>query len=555
MLGENMMTKLVIICAIIVLSSPVFCQTTPNWLWVQHAGETDGVGGQAIATDSSGNSYVTGAFHGTAHIGTNSLTSNGDDDVFIAKLDNNGNYVWLRNVGGTGYDYGYSIAIDDNRNSYVTGRFEGTAIFGTTTLTSCGGDDIFVAKLDTNGNYIWAKKAGGQSDERCQSVTTDSSGNCYITGWFDNTVTFGTISLTCSGAVDIYIAKLDSNGNYLWAWKAGGIFQDLGNDIVTDSIGNCYITGWFINTVTFGTITLTSNDRYASLFIVKLDTNGYVLWAKQAGGTNNILGKRLAVDTTGNSYVTGNFEGTAIVGSTILNSTGNADIFITKLDSFGNFLWAKQAGGTSTDNACGIAIDEHMECNVMGSFTSIATFGTTQLISRGYSDIFVEKLDTNGNFKWVKQAGGAHSDYGNGIATDISGNSYVTGYCCESAMFDSLSLTGNLYGAFYVAMLPSDGTAVDDELIPETDNSSHLRNAYPNPFHKESNCQIKAEIPMQENGVLSIYNLRGQVVESHQLTSGAHEISFSGKDLAPGIYFYRLKTPTVNEVKKLILLR
>jgi hypothetical protein len=215
--------------------------------------------------------------------------------------------------------------------------------------------------------------------------------------------------------------------------------------------------------------------------------------------------------------VTGNFEGTAIVGSTILNSTGNADIFITKLDSFGNFLWAKQAGGTSTDNACGIAIDEHMECNVMGSFTSIATFGTTQLISRGYSDIFVEKLDTNGNFKWVKQAGGAHSDYGNGIA--------------------------------------SDGTAVDDELIPETDNSSHLRNAYPNPFHKESNCQIKAEIPMQENGVLSIYNLRGQVVESHQLTSGAHEISFSGKDLAPGIYFYRLKTPTVNEVKKLILLR
>ncbi len=429
----------------------IFAQINP-WLWAKNAGGTGHDYGYGIAVDASGNSYVTGCFAGTATFGSTTLTSSGDLDIFVAKLDNNGNWLWAKNTGGSYNDYGYGIAVDASGNSYVTGYFQGSATFGSTTLTSSGFNDIFVAKLDSNGNWLWAKKAGGTSNDEGYGIAVDACGNSYVTGYFCNSATFGSTTLTDNGLSDIFIAKLDSSGNWLWAKNAGGLGGDWGNGIAVDASGNSYVTGCFDSTTaTFGSTDLTNNGGY-DIFIAKLDSSGNWLWAKNAGGTSDVFGRCIVVDASGNSYVTGFFHGSATFGSTDLTNNGYYDIFISKLDSSGNWFWAKNAGGTSNDEGFGIAVDASGNSYVTGCFSGSATFGSTTLTSSGDRDIFIAKLDSSGNWLWAKNAGGTSDDRGHGIAVDASRNSYVTGYFYNYiATFGSTTLTSNGFCDIFVA--------------------------------------------------------------------------------------------------------
>ena len=313
----------------------LFCTTfifaqSEVWQWAKQAGGTYWDEGCDIAIDSSGNSYVTGYFYGTASFGSTTLTSSGDIDIFVAKLDSSGNWLWVKQAGGTSDDYGLGIATDSSGNSYVTGYFRGTASFGNTTLTSSGQDDIFVAKLDSNGNWLWAKKAGGTNNDEGRSIAIDSSGNSYVTGYFYSvTASFGSITLTSSGSYDIFVAKLDSSGNWLWVKQAGGNYWDMGYSIAIDSSGNSYVTGYFEGTASFGTTELTSSGDY-DIFVAKLDSIGNWLGAKKAGGTLWDWSNGIATDSSGNTYLTGYFSGTASFGGINLTSSGGEDIFVAK---------------------------------------------------------------------------------------------------------------------------------------------------------------------------------------------------------------------------------
>ena len=433
------MKKTLLIVLLLLSCVFIFAQVDP-WLWAKKAGGISGDYGNGIAVDASGNSYVTGYFQGSATFGSTNLTSNqGSTDIFVAKLDSNGNWKWAKNAGGSGQDSGNIIAVDASGNSYVTGYFQGSATFGSTNLTSNqGSTDIFVAKLDSNGNWLWAKNAGGTGTDYGYGIWVDASGNIYVTGYFRDTATFGTLpTLTSSGDTDIFVAKLDSSGNWLWAKKAGGSQADYGYSIAVDANGNSYVTGYFQGSATFGSTNLTSSGG-TDLFVTKLDSSGNWLWAKKAGGTNIDYGYGIAVDASGNSYVTGSFDTSATFGSTTLTSYGSTDIFVAKLDSSGNWLWAKKAGGSQADYGYGIAVDASGHSYVTGYFTNTATFGSTTLICNGYYDIFVAKLDSNGNWKWAKNGGGTGGDYGYGIAIDANGDSYVTGSFEGSATFGAL---------------------------------------------------------------------------------------------------------------------
>ena len=423
----------------------IFAQLNP-WLWATKAGGMGGDLCQGIAVDASGNSYVTGGFEGTAIFGSTTLESGGSQDIFVAKLDNRGNWLWAKKAGGTDSDYGYGIAVDASGNSYVTGYFySATATFGSTTLTNNGFANIFIAKLDSSGNWLWAKNAGysgcGTSGN---GIAVDASGNIYVTGDFSGSATFGSITLTSNGDSDIFIAKLDSSGNWLWAKNAGGTDYDYGQGIAVDASGNSYVTGYFESTTaTFGSTTLTSSG-FSDIFVAKLDSSGNWLWIKNAGGTDYYEGCGIAVDTSGNSYVIGWFEGSATFGSATLTSNGDDDIFVTKLDSSGNWLWAKKAGGTDYYEGCGIAVDASGNSYITGFFSDSATFGSTTLTSNGYCDIFIAKLDSSGNWLWAQNAGGTGSDWGHGIAVDAIGNSYVTGYFFSTAAtFGNITIYGS----------------------------------------------------------------------------------------------------------------
>ena len=421
----------------------IFAQLNP-WLWTKNAGGISEDWSYNIAVDVSGNSYITGYFKGSATFGSTNLTSKGCIDIFIAKLDSSGNWLWAKKAGGTDWDGGLGIAVDASGNSYVTGYFADSAIFGSTTLTGNEGDNIFVAKLDSNGNWLWVKKAGGTGYDGGLGIEVDASGNSYVTGDFSGTVTFGSTTLTSRGNSDIFVAKLDSSGNWLWAKKAGGKGYDKGHGIAVDAVNNIYVTGIFEGSATFGSTTLInkSSEYYYDIFIAKLDSSGNWLWAQNAGGTGSDWGNGIAVDASGNSYVTGYFDSDATFGSTTLTSNGGNDIFVAKLDSSGNWLWAKNAGASDTDSGNGIAVDASGNSYVTGYFLSTATFGDITLTSYGGTDIFIAKLDSSGNWLWAKNAGRTGGE-GNGIAIDNNGNSYVTGilFCNDTDSATSENIT------------------------------------------------------------------------------------------------------------------
>jgi Putative metal-binding motif/Beta-propeller repeat len=409
-------------------------------LWAKRGGGTAGEHGTSITVDSSGNTYITGSFTETATFETTSLTSDGTSDIFIVKYDSSGNVLWAKRGGGAGSEVSYGIAVDNSGNAYITGYFDETVTFGTKSLTSVGANDAFVVKYDSSGNVLWAKRGGGAGYEGSYGIAVDSNSHAYITGMFQGTATFGSTSLTSAGGNDTFVVKYDSSGNVLWAKRGGGISGDDSDGIAVDSSGNSYITGIFNETTTFGTTSLTSagsNDA----FVVKYDPSGNVLWAKKGGGVSGDFSYGIAVDSSGNSYITGIFNETATFGTTSLTSAGSNDVFVVKYDPSGNVLWAKKGGGTSGDFSYSIAVDSNSHAYITGMFQGTATFGSTSLTSAGASDVFVVKYDSSGNVLWANHEGGTNWDHGYGIAVDNSNYSYIIGDFKWIAAFGTTSLT------------------------------------------------------------------------------------------------------------------
>ena len=446
------MKKSIILCIMVLfMTSAVLTAQVHNWQWVKQALGTDSDRGNTIILDANGNSYITGYFMATAIFGADTLTSNGSYDTYVAKLDTIGNWLWARGAGGSSVDIGSGVSVDANGNSYSTGRFKGTAPFGADTLISSGNYDAYIAKIDADGNWQWAIQAGGSNYDSGSSIRVDANGNSYVTGAFKETATFGADTLTSSGGYDVYVAKIDTDGNWQWAKQAGGIGDDSGYDIIADA-NDLYVTGYFSETATFGADLLISyGDK--DIFAAKIDTDGNWQWVKQAGGSGEDRGYDIIADAN-DLYVTGIFKAIATFGTDILISSGDKDVFVAKLDTDGNnWQWAKRFGGTGTDEGHGISVDANGNSYVTGYFKGTATFGADSIASYGNLDIFVAKLDTDGNWQWVKHAGGTAMDFGSGITTDANGNLYVTGYFSATATFGAFTKTS--YGGtdIFVAKL------------------------------------------------------------------------------------------------------
>jgi Beta-propeller repeat/S-layer homology domain len=436
--------------------------------WAKSMGGSQTESAPSIVLDANGNIYTTGGFKGTADfdpgVGTSDLISAGDQDIFVSKLDSNGDFIWAKRLGGISVEESKSIDVDSNGNVYITGTFQGTADFdpgaGSYDLTSFGRYDIFVAKLDSNGNFVWAKSIVGTylfADDSGSGIVVDSNGNVYVTGTFQNTADFdpgaGTYNLTAAGNSDVFVLKLDDSGNFIWAKNMGGTGFAGGISIDVDPNGNIYTTGDFDGPADFdpgaGTFNLMGTDVY-SFFVSKLDGNGNFVWAKATGGMS------LQVDPNGNVYIGGAFGDTVDFDPSAetfnMSSEGIGDAFLSKLDSNGNFIWAKRMGGAGFDFAKSIVLDTSNSVYATGWFVGTADFdpgaGTFNLTAlSAEDDIFVSKLDSNGHFHWAKRMGGTVTDWGYGIALDAMGNVYTTGTFSFTADFDPNASVFNLTSA------------------------------------------------------------------------------------------------------------
>lgn len=347
--------------------------------------------GHGTAMDASGNMYTTGYFQGTADFdpgpATFHLTSAGSWDIFVQKLDPAGNFLWATRMGSSGLEAGSGIVVDAARNVYITGHFSGTVDFdpgpATASLTSAGNSDIFVQKLDDSGSLLWATRMGSTDADFGQDVTVDASGAVYVTGHFQGTADFdpgpGVVALTSAGSADVFVSKLDASGGLLWAERMGGTGFDAGNGLALDDSGSVFTTGYFQGTADFdpsaGTAQLTSAGGY-DVFVHGMDGDGNFGWARAMGGVEDDYGNSVAVDTAGNLYGLGDFEGTAAfdfgAGAANLTSAGQADIFVSRLSRNGDFVWVGQIGGAGLDQGKDIAVDGSGSVFVTGFFEGTA---------------------------------------------------------------------------------------------------------------------------------------------------------------------------------------
>ncbi|TAL59565.1 MAG: hypothetical protein EPN85_09050, partial [Bacteroidetes bacterium] len=223
-----------------------FCAFSQNWEWTKTAGghAIDKVTG--ITNDHFGNIFLTGYFDSTIAFDSTHLVSAGGTDIFIAKYDPDGVLIWAKQVGGQNDDYSSAISTDITGNCYVTGFFfiQGTiTTFGSTTVTQAGDADMFISKFTASGNLLWVRNGGSKGEDASFGIATDVSGNSYITGYFSGTALFGTTKITSLGYSDIFVAKYDAAGNMVWVKSGGGSYQDEAYAVSTDIAGNCYITG------------------------------------------------------------------------------------------------------------------------------------------------------------------------------------------------------------------------------------------------------------------------------------------------------------------------
>ena len=464
------MKKLYYLVLMLGLSGSGLNAQSVSFEWAKGLGSSETDAATSICVDHEGNIISIGTFKGTVDFnsgtGVNNLTSLGEDDIYILKTDAEGEFIWAVRMGGTQADYGLAITVDASGNIYSTGYFQHTVDFdpgsGSHDLTSNGGTDIYIQKLNSDGEFVWAKSVGGVAAlDIGYNIKVDNSGNVYTTGAFGNVVDFnpgtGIYSLISLGGYDIFIQKLDDSGEFVWAKRMGEASNfDIGYALDLDTDGNIYTAGIYRNTVDFdpgtGTYDLTSlggND----IFVQKLNTNGDFEWAKSIGGIgiSDVL-YALTLDDDNNIYATGGFSGIVDFDSGDstynLTSAGEDDMFVLKMDNAGDFVWATQMGGSLSDLGRSIAVDDIGSVYTTGyfrdQFTVSTHHGNETLTAEGGDDIFIQKQDAVGNIIWIKQIGSENHDRGLGLVLDNSDNIYTTGYYSDTTDFDTESGTLNL---------------------------------------------------------------------------------------------------------------
>jgi hypothetical protein len=565
--------KKILLSGIFLLAFIMAKAQQPAFKWAKNMGGNSFDYGYSIATDVGGNVYTTGYFNDIVDFdpgpGEFNSTSSGLKDIYISKLDSSGNFVWVKTFGGSAIDIGRCIKVDATGDIYITGYFGATVDFnpggGAFNMTSAGGSDIFILKMDASGNFVWARQFGGNKDDLGFSITMDLSGNIYATGDFSGTADFnpgtGIFNLKSAGLQDVFIAKLDTSGNFVWAKNSGGLNDDHGNAIEVDGAGNSYSIGYFQDTADFNPGTGVDNLVHTNsqgVFISKLDASGNYIWAKNFGGVNFNDGFSIALSGSGNIYTTGYFQDTADFdpGAGIANliSTGDQDIFILKLDTSGNFVWAKNVGSKSVDIGFFLDIDEDENSYITGIIQGITDFdpgvGMYKLKLTGNRNLFILKLNVSGNFVWAKTleiSSGIAEGYA--LALDKAENLYCTGHFTGTADFDTDSGIFNLNAIglddiFIYKMNKNASPTSDIKDNPFTNTVT----IYPNPTNGLFNILLSNPT---DKILIEVYNTLGALIYKHASSYKNYTIDLSNH--TNGLYIVKvMKDNNIIATQKII---
>ncbi len=352
------------------------------------------IGGNAIAYSTNGSSLT--------------LTASGSTrDAVIGSYSLNGNILWMNRYGSTGDDRAESICVDPFGNIFAKGEFEGTVSFGTSSLTSTGGQDLYLLKLTASGAEIWVRKEGGTGNEVTNNkVSSDSRGNFYSCGSTDAGLTIASTTISHTGAWGGYFVKYDSSGTVKWVVKTNNSGTSEGRGVVVDSFYDVYLVSNFTGSVTFldksnTGITYASTSGASDIAIFKVDSNGNFKWGKRTNGAGNEVALHIAIDTKSNIYINGYFDNGFGIGSFSQSSNGATDAFILMLDSAGNQKATKLFGGTSNDQNYFVHVDPLGVLYACGLFSNTVSFGGNTLTAAGQGDAYFAKSRIDSSYTFL----------------------------------------------------------------------------------------------------------------------------------------------------------
>lgn len=537
----NCLQNIGLITFFLCLINNLQAQTT---LFTQTFGSSDieQVGG--LQTNTQQDIFVIGTFGDDFNIGTKTLINNGIADIFVAKINVNGETIWAESAGSNDRDKVTGFQLFEDSVLYFSGTFWDNATFDNFSLSAIG-NALFIAKYDTSGQAVWVEKITGNGLKNIEEGKIDAQGNYYITGNFSNNLYFPNDTLTAVGTSDAFVAKYDKNGNQLWAKNAGFQAQSIATSIAINGINEVYIAGQFDGRIIFGNDTLFAAAQDFDLFFAKYDANGNVQFGKRFGGIFNNTNPKIEMGIFGKVIMAGTFIGLLNLDQNSIQTTNfDSDIFLATLDSDGNTLYHTQFGGNENEVLTSLTVNIE-DIYLSGFFRNSTSIGNINLStsSGNLQNILIQTTDNS------LQAQSSVISYG---SSQPSSMAFISPY------FDmpnsEIALAGTFQGSISLpsaAISPVSNGFTDIFLVgmnlPPVNTANQLLNQnininiFPNPTTDFINIRIGdfELLNQQETITAQLYNQIGQLQRTFFINKETEQVDIS--NLPKGIYYLIIK--------------
>lgn len=470
------------------------------------------------------------------------LTSVDSEDGFITKYNEQGQLLWIKQLAGTNTDRINGIVVANDNEIYIVGEFRDTIFYNNDSLISQNQVDLFVAKLDSSGQIIWAISAGGAGYASASDIAVMPNGNLAITGYFDDDLNWGYSSFTTTGLRDIFIAVISPQGALQWIKKLGGPAIDDGRSVAVDNNNRIYVTGLFRDALFVNGDTLIGQGSYDA-YLAQYSSTGQLSWVKTMGGTNSDEGTYVNVDLAQNPVVVGWYDRSMQADSLFISGSKEEDGFALKYTPNGDLVWGLTLAGTFDERAYGVDFDENNDLYIMGTLDSILIINGDTLTNRHLNrptDIFIAKYDSDGQYKWAQTLGHYYNDYCYDFIVKDATTLYLAGLFQDTSIFVNDTLISQYGFDVFLGKFSMD-TTVSVFTIPNFISNVQV---FPNPSQGQSTLEYSLHKTSTVN--ISLTNLLGRTIYSqtiNQQPAGNHQHVLTRIHQATGLHFITIRTP------------
>lgn len=525
----------------------ILLSNTPTHLWAQKwstaqsftSANKEAIG--ALATDAFQNTYLSGTFDSQLEVNGQTLSSNGFDDVFLSKIDPDGQVVWTLAGGGTNFDQVSALTVDDNDDVLWGGQFWIEGQFAGITLPLVHNSrGIYLLKYNSTGVLLWGRTIEGNGLKILTDVSTDDQHNIYLTGYFENDLILEDTTLSGNAFQSMFLLKLNQEGALLWAQSAGIEGEVRPQALALNQEGKIFLSGAYKGRVAFATDTIQTNTEDRDIFVAAYDSDGQALWGRKAGGVYDDECSALAIADTGNLYLTGTFLGVLKFSENMEIQTDgfNENFFLAAYTPEGTPLLAHSLGSTADETAHDILIEDDQVYLTGNYFGNLSIDPFTLSGKEDYFNGFLAAFDLDGQIEWLESFTSSSYVEGNFLASNGSARLMVAGNYSTDATFGYLPLNGAGSNDLFLAEInPLLSASVDPlSFTPGVDLQ-----IFPNPSSGPTTFSWNSS-GTQTPQYLQIYSPTGILIDNITIPEGQHTVVWQSTTIPKGTYFYQLKS-------------